>query len=133
MSRFQSKSDILEESAKLLKEKGLFPAVAHCSYFRCFLLIQHIWYCKLHKTESDISTSTLSGGSHSILINEIYLQIRNSGRPNALDNSRLFNTQIGELKRLRIIADYKDEDFSFDKCCRSIELSDSIVPILKAI
>jgi len=66
-------------------------------------------------------------GTHEFLINQIGLHIKNSRNTN---DFRQFN-KIWQLKRLRVDADYSDNDFDVTMSNNSLTLSRMIVPILQ--
>lgn len=135
MSILQNKAEINLDSAELLHNKGYYFPVAHCSYYSCFQLVRHIWFNSLHKTESDLklliasfkSNKAIEKGSHDVLINEIGKHIKT----NNLDDFRVFNNHIGQLKKLRTSADYDDIGFSYSDSQNSLALSKLIRPVLK--
>ena len=103
MSNLSNKSEINIDAAKLLNDKNLYPAVAHCAYYACYQKIKHIWLHKQGKTELELETLGKSKprmGSHEVLINEIGTFIKNSGSKNNIEDSRVYNNNILQLKRL---------------------------------
>jgi hypothetical protein len=134
MSDLQNKSDIYMESAKILSDKSLYPPVAHCSYYACYQRIKHLWLYKMGKTEADLYSlcrTRSSEGSHEVLINEIVKYIKTSETVNNLSDSRVLNSYIGQLKKLRHRADYEDKNFDYTSCSSALSLSNDIIPILK--
>jgi len=134
MSNLQNKSEIYLESAILLNNKNLYPPVAHCAYYACYQTFKYLWLYKIGKSEADLEALCKSKpreGSHEVLINQIVIHIKNSALQNKEDDSRVLNNKIGQLKKLRVLADYKD--LNFDSTCSSnaISLSNDIIPILK--
>jgi len=135
MSILQNKAEINLDSAELLHKKGYYFPVAHCSYYSCFQLVRHIWLNSMSKTESELkilidsfkSNKAAEKGSHIVLINEIgkHIKLNNS------DDFRVFNNNIGQLKKLRHSADYDEVGFSYNESQQSIELSKLIRPVLK--
>ena len=139
MSPLQNKSKNLVSAANLLHANNLYPAVAHCAYYCCVQLMRHIWLHSFNKTEQDLKQELrlsnqnmrLAGGqeagTHEFLINQIGLHIKNSRNTN---DFRQFN-KIWQLKRLRVDADYSDNDFDVTMSNNSLTLSRMIVPILQ--
>lgn len=135
MSELLNKSETNYRSAELLHEKYLFSPVAHCSYYSCYQLLKYIWLYTMSKSEPELKAivdksqknKVAEKGSHNVLINEIVKHIR----LNNDEDSRVVNTYIQQLKRLRTSADYADKEFSYNNSCSSIELSDKIRPVLK--
>ncbi len=66
-------------------------------------------------------------GSHDVLINEIQKFIKG----NNLNDFRVINSNIMQLKKLRSTADYDDKAFLYNDSLKSIQLSDILRPILK--
>ena len=134
MSNFTNKSDIYLDVAVKAEESYMYPAVAHCAYYSCVHLMQHVWYYKMGKTETDLNNecSSVKLGVHNVLINRIGQFIKqNTKNVNANRDFRDFNSKINQLRRLRIDADYKDESFDIIKSNNSISLAKDLLPILK--
>ena len=120
--------------AELAEADYKYPAVAHCAYYSCFHLMQHIWYHKMMKTQKqlEIECSTKKTGKHAVLINEIGRFIKdNPKNRNARNDFQVFNSKIVQLKKLRESADYKDEEFDCVKSTKSRTLACDLIPILK--
>jgi|YelNatPaOPRAMG01_1025707.scaffolds.fasta_scaffold45379_1 uncharacterized protein (UPF0332 family) len=133
MSNLSNKSEINVDAAKLLNDKYLYSAVAHCAYYACYQKLKHIWLYQQHKTEQELEilgrTKTRMG-SHEILINEIGSFIKNSRSKNFIEDSRVYNNNILQLKRLRRKADYEDTVFDSTNSSKSISLSNEIIRVL---
>lgn len=133
MSNLSNKSEINVDAAKLLNDKNLYSAVAHCAYYACYQKLKHIWLYQLHKTEQELENlgrTNTRMGSHEILINEIGTFIKDSGSKNFIDDFRVYNSNILQLKRLRTKADYEDTVFDYSNSSKSISLSNVIIPVL---
>jgi hypothetical protein len=133
MSNLSNKSEINVEAAKLLNDKNLYSSVAHCVYYACYQKIKHIWLHKLQKTEQELvnlGNNKPTMGSHEILINEIGTFIKKSNAKNFLDDFRVYNNNILQLKKLRIKADYEDTIFDAKDSSDSLDLSNKIILIL---
>ena len=120
--------------AKLADSNYYYPAVAHCAYYSCMHLMQHIWYHKMNKTKSDLDSecSAVSQGMHAVLINKIGVHIKSNTRNRqALNDFQLFNSNITQLKKLRTNADYTEDSFDITKSRNSIDLAEQLIPILK--
>jgi len=140
MSPLQNKSKDLVSAAKLLHANNLYPAVAHSAYYCCVQLMKHIWLHSFNKTEQDLKqelkafnkqmrlTGGQEAGTHEFLINQIGLHIQNFQN---ISDLRRFNSNIWQLKKLRVDADYSDTDFDVVKSNSSLTLSKMIVPILQ--
>ena len=133
MSNLSKKSEINIDAAKFLTDKNLYPAVAHCAYYACYQKIKHIWLHKQGKTEFELETLGRSKprmGSHEVLINEIGTFIKNSDSKNIINDFRVYNNNILQLKRLRTKADYEDTVFDYTNSSKSLSLSNEIIPVL---
>lgn len=134
MSNYTNKSEIYLEVANLAEDKNYYPAVAHCAYYSCFHLMQHIWIYKMGKTNNqlEVECSSNKTGKHNILIKEIGKFIKgNPNNRNAQNDFQLFNSKIIQLKKLRENADYKDDSFDIKKSQMSRILASELIPILK--
>jgi hypothetical protein len=135
MSELENKSEINYDSAAILHDRAHYPSVAHCSYYSCYQLFRHIWFYSMGKTESDLkfiidhskNKKAEIKGSHDVLINEIQKFIKE----NNSNDFRVINSNIIQLKKLRISADYDDKAFLYDDSLKSIQLSDNLRPVLK--
>lgn len=128
MNALKNKSDINLTAAELLHQKSLYPSVVHCSYYSCFQYMKFIWLEKMGKDEIELATLTRNSidGSHEVLINQIGVFLKNNGC-----NSRDFNNQIGQLKKLRRKADYENFQIDSSISANSLSLSKSLLNILK--
>ena len=82
----------------------------------------------MERSENDLRNlnNISSQGSHEVLINQIKIFIQSKSQ-----NGRVFNRDILQLKRLRVIADYEEILIDFKKSNESILLSKSALNILK--
>jgi len=128
MSNLKNKSELNFAAAELLHKQSYYPSVVHCSYYSCIQLMKHIWLHKMNKTEQDLETLTRTStdGSHEVLINQTGGFMKNK----AID-FRTFNNVIGQLKKLRVNADYKDIQIDSSISNNSITLSKDSLLILK--
>ncbi|MDR2811400.1 MAG: HEPN domain-containing protein, partial [Tannerellaceae bacterium] len=118
MSHLQDKSKDLVSAANLLHTNKLYPAVAHSAYYCCLQLMKHIWLYSLGKSEPNPKNSL-----HDLLINEIGRYILETNQ----NDFRVFNNNIKQLKRLRVKADYSDDNFDVVNSNNSLTLSKEIV------
>lgn len=128
MGHLKNKSDINFSAAELLHKQSYYPSVVHCAYYSCIQFMKHIWLTEMNKTEEDLRqlNQNSADGSHEVLINEIKKHLTNK----RLD-SRVFNSSILQLKRLRVNADYEDIQIDFTKSDNSISLSRLVLNNLK--
>ncbi|MFA6400466.1 MAG: hypothetical protein WCX31_02405 [Salinivirgaceae bacterium] len=128
MSNLKNKSELNFAAAELLHKQSYYPSVIHCSYYSCIQLMKHIWLHKMNKTEQDLEMLTKSSteGSHEVLINQTGGFMKNK----SID-FRTFNNLMGQLKKLRVIADYKDVQIDNTVSYNSITLSKDSLLILK--
>lgn len=134
MSNFTNKSDIYIAVAEKAENDCMYPAVAHCAYYSCVHLMQHVWYYKMGKTEADLNQErhATNNGTHNVLINKIGQFIKNNtANQNTNKDFQDFYSKITQLKKLRVDADYKDDGFDITKSNKSITLAKDLLPILK--
>lgn len=128
MSYLTNKSDINRAAADLLQKNYYYPSVVHSAYYSCIQLMKHILLFTLKKTEKEIEIEVrTTNGLHEVLINNIIIYLKSNNK-----DWRTFNTNITQLKRLRITADYLDTEIDSDKGNNSILLSDVVLKHLKA-
>jgi hypothetical protein len=129
MSYLTNKSDINRAAADLLQTNYYYPSVIHCSYYSCIQLMKHIFLFTLNKSEVDLESEerATTTGSHEVLINNITTHLKTNKK-----DWRTFNTNINQLKRLRVIADYQDIEIDSRKGNDSIFLSDTVLKLLKS-
>ncbi len=132
MSNLKNKSEISLDSAKLLHKNGLYPSVAHCSYYSCYQVIKHIWLHVMSKSESDLASLTRNEtrGSHEVLINQVGLYLKEKIE---ISDYRTFNSSILQLKKLRTTADYDDKGFDIEKSQNSISLAESSHKLIRRL
>jgi len=128
-SHLKSKSEILEDSVKLLHDNNYYPGVGHAAYYCCFQLMKDICLIKINITEQELESfvSQSKSGTHEYILNEIVKYVAEHNR----EDSRTLRSKVPQLKKFRVKADYKDEDFNFDDSRVSISLSNEILKILK--
>lgn len=128
-SHLKSKSEILEDSVKLLHDNTYYTGVGHAAYYSCLQLMKDICLIKIKITEQELESfvSQSKSGTHEYILNEIVKYVAGQNR----EDSRILRTKVPQLKKFRVKADYKDEDFNFDDSRASISLSDEILKILK--
>jgi hypothetical protein len=129
MSHLTNKSDINRAAADLLQTNYYYPSVIHCSYYSCIQLMKHIFLFILNKSEVDLESEgrTTGTGSHEVLINSINTHLKTNNK-----DWKTFNTNINQLKRLRVAADYQDIEIDSGKGNDSILLSDIVLKFLKS-
>ena len=128
-SSLKNKSEILADAAQLLHENTLYPGVGHAAYYSCFQLMKDICLIKINKTEQELESfvSQSKSGTHEYILNEIVKYVSGLNK----EDSRTLRSKVPQLKKFRVKADYKNEDFNFDDSSASISLSKEILRILK--
>ena len=131
-SHLYNKAGLLDTAAHLNFDNCLYPAVAHSSYYSCFLLMSHIWVVCMNKTFTELQTKCAlqQKGTHEILTVEIYNKISQSSTKHSFRDGREFNKKILQLRRLRTSADYENEDFNREKSAQSLSLMSDVKLIL---
>ncbi|SRR5260221_4643607 len=131
-----NKSDINLDAAEKLKNppnSHHAPSIS-CSYYACYLKLSHSLYVVLGYTEGkfNIEYNNFRGrsggaGSHEFMIHLIYTEIASKDKKDAGD----FKNEILALKRLRTIADYKNEWQQKDSSDLAFNKAQSVIKVLK--
>jgi len=131
MSNWKIKSEQNKISAKLLINNSYYSSSVHCSYYSNIQLMLHILLTDLQKSEQEIDSeghqgAQDEGGFHNWLKNSITREL-------FMRNNQLvpdFNNFFGQLKGLRIKADYKNLEIIERRAKSGLDLSNSIEEIL---
>jgi len=126
MSWIKKSDDSFKSTNKLIAE-SLYNTSVHCSYYSCIQMALHIINNKIGMSIADIDAGTNSKGSHNWVIGIITQSLQSSKRREA----RKFNDSIQELKRQRVIADYKEEQILHLKAQELRQLSYELNIFLK--
>ena len=129
-SPLKTKSEMMQSAAQLLHDKDWYPCVAHAAYYSCYQLLLEVWLHTMNKTQAELDTgckSNLSLGSHEYLLNQIAVFIETKDKK----DSRLLRNEMPQLKKLRVKADYKNEEFLRPDSSKSLTISNKLIPILK--
>ena len=131
MSNFKIKSEKNLEGSKLLIKNSFYSSSVHCSYYSNIQFILHILLKDVYKTTDELDRKSKLGsndkkGFHNWIKSEIirelfyrdYMSIRN------------FNNYFGQLKKLRINADYLNELINKETAEKGLNLSITINEIL---
>ena len=132
MSFLKNKSEINFAAAELLHQKCHFPAVVHCSYYSCVQLMKHIYLSKIKKTEDNLREEIRKSpdkSSHNTLIDEIHKFIEKLSLDK--EDRVYFYKEISSLKNLRNKADYEDIEVDITKSKKSLDMSKTLLVILK--
>jgi hypothetical protein len=132
MTKLKDKSDHnLKASGNLLTKSLCAPSV-HCSYYSCIQLMLHILRSDLKKSDLEVDKeseagSKNEGGFHNWLINLILRELVKKD----FQLSRDFSTFVGQLKGLRVKADYKNVEISPNKAKEGLEFAQHVIEILQ--
>jgi len=130
----QTKSANNVKASQMLLKQDLNSPSVHCSYYACVQYMLHILHTKQGMTKESIDkeqrelSMELSGGFHAWLINKFWALLLGFERG---ETARLFASYIGELKGLRVKADYENIEISAKKAKQAYETSEKIIKILK--
>ena len=129
MSCLKNKSEINKLAADLLHKQSLYPTVIHSAYYSCLQLVKHIIIKDSTKTEEEVEEQIRNSGesSHEYMINLLTTSLKSKGK-----DFRLFNSNINQLKRLRVESDYRNISVDFNKSKNSIDLNEIVIKHLKA-
>ncbi len=134
-SYYKNKSELYLNAAEFLlkSQDGHFVAVPHTAYYSCLLLIEHKCYIVDQKNENDIrpEVNGTKPALHEGLINYMKSSLANSTRQNAYADMRNFVSKIADLKKMRVKADYKNENPSLNDSQKSYDLAKEILSIIK--
>lgn len=131
MSEYQTKSGIYATAAEQLKDSGLFAPVGHTAYYSCYLLLEHIC-CSDGFNSYDLDQRYYNNlGSHQETINGVTKYIHDSGLPKCRKDSQIIRSKIGDLKILRMSADYDNDPFTSQQAEASFSLMNNIRSLLK--
>lgn len=132
MSDWKKKSKENQKSAKMLIQNTNYSSSVHCAYYSNIQLMLHILLNDLKLSESDIETKSKQGsidegGFHNWLKAAITREL--FARDFML--VRDFNNFFGQLKSLRIKADYKNLLILESKAKNGLDLSSRITKLLE--
>lgn len=134
MSHYKDKSEVYFKVANIIHGQQFFPAVPHDAYYSCFLMMQHLFYVQYSEDFEAVKHEVQLNGTHEVIIE--YFTRRFDAV--AIDivtmrNYCAFKNEIGQLKKLRTKADYRNEDISKRESGNSISLAADILRLLKTI
>jgi hypothetical protein len=126
-SNLKNKSGLNRAAADVLLKSNYYPSVIHCSYYSCVQLMKHNLIFIIGKTESQLIEEQRKSneGSHEVLINNTIIYLKSNNK-----DWKTFNTNINQLKKLRIESDYSNINIDSDKGRKSLLLTDSVLKIL---
>lgn len=134
-SYYKNKSELYFCAAEALLSSpdGHYAVVPHTAYYSCLLWIEHKCYIDDNKTEQDIrpEVNGVRPALHEALIGYMKYELSKSTKRNAYRNMKDFVSKMTDLKKLRVKADYKNENVSLDDSQKSMELANDILDILK--
>jgi hypothetical protein len=116
MSEFKAKVEFNEKGADLLIKSYYYAPSVQCSYYQCVQMMLHILYTKMGFDFNSLKTSgsDRKEGTHvhaTYLIETELLKKKDIGKCSK-DDIKYFQKHIGELKKLRVKSDYKNEPIS---------------------
>lgn len=123
-SALLEKSNLNRKAAEFLITTGYPCSSIHCAYYRCFQYLMYLEKTKLPTIQAQVpSAYRRVKGIHEILIRAFTLEIAKKSGP----ESGRFEADMGNLKGLRKLADYKDTPVPAGKEVEALELCDSVV------
>ncbi len=132
MSDWKIKAEQNKKSADLLIKNSNYSSSVHCSYYCNIQLMLHILLTDFGKTQREIDNESKRGsidekGFHNWLKNTITRELMNRNFMIVRD----FNNFFGQLKSLRISADYKNVLIIEQRAKNGLLLSNNITEILE--
>lgn len=116
------KSKKYKQAADNLVKRGLYCSAAHCLYYSCL----H-WMLKIaHTYDLQYAKESMHRGLIDAISNDIQ---KKQDKKKSFD----FKKKIEQLKRFRVMADYKDTMLSKEESQETMQLEDSIKSILNHI
>lgn len=134
-SFYKNRSELYLDAAEVLLNdgNGRYAVVPHSAYYSCLLLMEHI--CYIGKGFKDIDVrpivNEVQTNLHVGLRNCIVSELNKPAYP--FRDYRDFDKKFQLLKRLRVKADYENENVSLDDCQKAVSLAKDILVILKEI
>lgn len=132
MDELKNKSGLFELAAKESNRYMIYISVPHNAYYSCLMFIRHIWIEKKGNSETSVGSavSQMKGktGSHEFLINQIATILV---QEKIINRARDFLDIVGQLKDLRVEADYSAKIVDREKAENAIRIMEQILPLLK--
>ncbi|WP_338791858.1 hypothetical protein [Bernardetia sp. MNP-M8] len=120
--------------ARFSIEKECYATSIHCSYYACVQFMTHILYDYYEMSEEDINikqkqvSKELGGGFHAWVINFFVIKLLPfEGGKIAID----FSSNATQLKKWRVLADYKRKKITLCEAKQSQTYSKNILEILQ--
>lgn len=134
MSYYENKSKEYLKVAEMIHTQQFFSVVPHNAYYSCFLLMQHLFYNKYNEKFDIVKKMMNKKGTHEVI--QSYLSkvfINNAVKFDEKKNFLKYNNELGQLKKLRIKADYHDVEITEDDSKVSISFAKDILQFLNTI
>ena len=130
MPNIKSKSIENYKAAIILSQNSnkMYSASIHCAYYSCFLLVKHILCHRCYISYANQNNQ--NSGSHLYIISLILDDLSRKGEDDAYD---IFDTNMSELKRLRMIADYWNSLISPSESREAVTMADDTLETLKNV
>ena len=136
-SKYRNKSEIYHDAAvELIKGDYLFSPIPHIAYYSCLLLMSHIWFVEKQHSITEMQTKDngeYTNKVHVILANKIKELVIENFKKTDVTIGDEFGKKLAKLKKLRVKADYKDEDITKEDSQKAIEISERILSILNKL
>lgn len=131
MGTLKNKSGLFELAARECRDKNIYISVPHSAYYCCLMFMRHIWIEKLGHSADEFSAAVSQSkktGSHELLINQIATLLVEY---KVVNFAREFTNLVGQLKEIRVEADYSDKNIDIEKAENAIRIMDRLLPLLK--
>ena len=136
-SKYRNKSEIYHDAAvELIKGDYLFSPIPHIAYYSCLLLMSHIWFVEKQHSITELQTKDngeYTNKVHVILANKIKELVIENFKKTDVTIGDEFGKKLAKWKKLRVKADYKDEDITKEDSQKAIEISERILSILNKL
>ena len=134
MSIIKQKSEFNVMAADILFKQNLYAPAIHCAYYGCFQRIKSILHNYFGITYDDINNevATQRIGEHVCVLDRIIREIESRRLLPQRERKSLYN-KMRDLKDLRVLADYKNEEIRYDKAETALNFSKDIRDLLSKI
>jgi uncharacterized protein (UPF0332 family) len=133
MPELLNKSELNLNAAEYLFKKGHYATVCHPAYYSCLQLIKYKIKKNLkidYPQQSSETSASYNGNTHVYLISKVKSEIK---RKRGIEEAKIFDREIKDLKELREKADYQNISICFSDCDRAIKKAKELILTIKNV
>lgn len=130
------KSECNLESAEKLISYELYASSVHCSYYSCFQAVVSYYLIKTKKDYSSVKLDIKDNNkhTHTYFIDKICgIHLNTSKNPNRSRESKTLKDLYKNLKTLRVVADYDNEEISKSTAIKAFSNCNEFNNLLKKL